>query len=226
MISQISWKADLFVSYTSRYSLFSKCMVSQFMHSLRKVHTKVVNRILCYIKFILRKGILFKRNGEFSLEAYIDANCAVSIIDRRSTSRFYKFVKGNLVKWRSNKQLVIDRSSVEADFKAVENRICELLWLKIILEDLKIQWKELWNYWDNKLAINIAHNLVQHNRTKYVEMYQHFIEEQLDRGLIFTLYISTDRQLADILTKGYARHSFQELTSKLTISTFQLGGEH
>jgi len=70
--------------------------------------------------------------------------------------------------------------------------ICELLWLKIILEDLKIRWdKPMKLYYDNKYAISIAHNLVQHDRTKHIEDERHFIKEKLDNGLICTPYVST-----------------------------------
>ena len=40
--------------------------------------------------------------------------------------------------WRSKKHNVGARSSVEAGFKAMALEICELLWPKIILKDLKI----------------------------------------------------------------------------------------
>ncbi|KAL6343069.1 hypothetical protein AAG906_017881 [Vitis piasezkii] len=46
---------------------------------------------------------------------------------------------GNLVTWRSNKQFVAARSSAKAKFKAMAHRICELLWIKIVLHDLRIK---------------------------------------------------------------------------------------
>ena len=45
-------------------------------------------------------------------------------------------------------------------------------------------------YYDNKFAINITHNLVQHDQTKHKEIDRHLIKEKLDSGLIYTpLYI-------------------------------------
>jgi hypothetical protein len=59
--------------------------------------------------------------------------------------------------------------------------ICELLWIRIILEDLRIKWEEPMRlYCDNKFVIGIAHNLVQHNRTKHVEVDKHFIKEKIE----------------------------------------------
>jgi hypothetical protein len=78
--------------------------------------------------------------------------------------------------------------------------ICELLWIRIILEDLRIKWEEPMRlYCDNKFVIGIAHNLVQHNRTKHVEVDKHFIKEKIESGLICIPYVPIEEQLADIL---------------------------
>ena len=71
---------------------------------------------------------------------------------------------------------------------------CELLWLKIILKDLNIQWDgPMRLYHDNKSAISIAHNPRQHDRTKHIGIDRPFIKEKLDSGLICTPYVSIDR---------------------------------
>lgn len=57
-------------------------------------------------------------------------------------------------------------------------------------------------YSDNKSAISIAHNPVQHDRTKHVEIDRHFIKEKLESGLIYILFVTSSEQTADILTKG------------------------
>ena len=66
---------------------------------------------------------------------------------------------------------MVARSSAEAEFRAMAQGVYELLWLKIILEDLKIKWDGPMRLCcDKKLAINIAHNLVQHDQTKHIEI--------------------------------------------------------
>ena len=70
-------------------------------------------------------------------------------------------------------------------------------------------------YYDNKSAINIAHNLVQHHITKHVEVDWHLIKEKLDSGLTCTPYVSTGSQLVDVLTKGLANVRSQEIIIKL-----------
>ena len=70
-------------------------------------------------------------------------------------------------------------------------------------------------YCDNKLAINIAHNPVQHDRTKHIEINRHFIKENLEARIIYLPFVPTTQQIADILTKGLLRSHFEFLTCKL-----------
>ena len=91
----------------------------------------------------------------------------------------------------SKKQKIVARSSAEAKFRAMAQGIYELLWLKIILEDLKIKWKmPMRLYCNNKSAINIAHNLVQHDRTKHVEVDKRFIKENVEYNVCIVYYLS------------------------------------
>ena len=157
-----------------------------------EIHLQAALRIVQYLKGTPGRGILFERDGNANLEAYIDADYARSIVDRRSTTRYCTFLGGNLVTWWSKKQNVVARSSAEAKFRAMTQGICELLWLKIILEDLRIKSDDpIRLYCDNKSAISIAHNPVQHDRIKHIEVDRHFIEEKLDSGLICTLCLLT-----------------------------------
>ena len=77
------------------------------------------------------------------------------------------------------------RSSAEAEFRAMAQGICELLWIKSLLKDLKVELTNFMKlYCDNKAAISIAHNPVQHDRTKHVEIDRHFIKENISSGTI------------------------------------------
>ena len=85
--------------------------------------------------------------------------------------------------------------------------VCELLWMNIILDDLKIKYEvPMGLVCDNKFAISIAHNPVQHDRTKHIEINRHFIKEKLDSGLIATEYIPY---------QGLPTEQLQDLTCKL-----------
>ena len=107
------------------------------------------------------KGILFKRSFNITLEAFTDADYTGFTPDKLSTSGYCTFVGGNLVTWRSKKQSVMAKPSVEMEFRSMSLGICELLWLKIILDDLRIRWDgPMKLYCDSKSTISIAHNPV------------------------------------------------------------------
>uniref|UniRef100_A0A2N9G528 F-box domain-containing protein n=1 Tax=Fagus sylvatica TaxID=28930 RepID=A0A2N9G528_FAGSY len=208
----------IYLSHTRPDIAFAVSVVSQFMHAPCEKHMEAVYRILRYLKSAPGKGLMLYKNGHLEVEGYTDADWAGSITDRRSTSGYCTFVGGNLVTWRSKKQSVVARSSAEAEFRAMAHGICEMLWLKAMLKELGVHSKDPMKlYCDNKAAISIAHNPVQHDRTKHVEVDRHFIKEKLTEGLICTPFVRTENQLADILTKGVSNKIFNSALDKLGI---------
>ncbi|KAA0042923.1 Cysteine-rich RLK (receptor-like protein kinase) 8 [Cucumis melo var. makuwa] len=118
----------------------------------------------------------------------------------------------------SKKQSVVARSNAEAEYRAISLEICEKIWLQKVLSDLHQECETLLKlFCDNKAAINIANNPVQHDRTKHAEIDRHFIKERLDSGSICIPYIHSSRQVADVLTKGLLRPNFDFYVSKLDL---------
>ena len=55
--------------------------------------------------------------------------------------------------------------------------ICKIIWVKRVLEELRrLVELPMKLFCDNKVAISIANNLVQHEQKKHVEVDQHFIK--------------------------------------------------
>ncbi|KAJ1273934.1 hypothetical protein BS78_05G023700 [Paspalum vaginatum] len=79
--------------------------------------------------------------------------------------------------------------------------VSEMLWVKNLLSELKLSEGPFKLWCDNQSAINIANNLVQHDRTKHVEIDRFFIKEQLDDGSLKLSHIASGEQVADCLTK-------------------------
>ena len=124
--------------------------------------------------------------------------------------------------WRSKKQQVVSRSSAEAENRGMALGICELLWLRNLLNDIGVKPKAAMKlYCDNKSAIDIAHNSAQHDRTKHVEIDRHFIKEKLEAGIIIFPFVKSKDQLADVLTKVVASKVFID-----SIVKFGMGDIH
>ena len=208
----------IYLSHTRPDIAFPVSIVSQFMHSPGPEHFEAIHRILRYLKGTPGKGIFFKARGHLQVEAYTDADWAGCITDRRSTSGYCTYVGGNLVTWRSKKQNVVARSSAEAEFRAVAQGICEVIWIRRILQELKVsEVLPMKLYCDNKAAISIAHNPVLHDRTKHVEVDKHFIKEKIEGGVVCMTYVPTRDQVADLLTKSLPKKQFDLLVTKLVM---------
>ncbi|KAL6311431.1 hypothetical protein AAG906_035856 [Vitis piasezkii] len=194
----------IYLDHTWPDIAYSVNMISQLMHDPREPHLQAAYRVLHYLKGNPRKGILFKKNNTLALKAYTDVDYAGFLVDRRSTTGYCTFLRDNMVTWRSKSECG-SKVAARIEFRAIAQGLCELLWLKIILYDLRIKWDgPMKLYCDNKSAINIAHNPIQHDRTKHIEIDKHFIKEKLDEGVV-----------SDIITKGLNNSMFHDLVFKL-----------
>ncbi|KAL0352138.1 UNVERIFIED_CONTAM: Retrovirus-related Pol polyprotein from transposon TNT 1-94 [Sesamum calycinum] len=101
-------------------------------------------------------------------------------------------------------QATVAQSSAEAEYIAAAATSNHAIWLRRILEDMGEKQEEPTTiYCDNKSAIAITKNPVQHSRTKHIDIKYHSLREATTRGEIELKYCSTEEQLADILLKHY-----------------------
>ncbi|GJS14383.1 putative reverse transcriptase domain-containing protein [Tanacetum coccineum] len=150
--------------------------------------------------------------------SYSDSDWAKCRSTRRSVTGFAIFMGNSLVSWKSKKQIVVSRSSVEAEYRALASATCEVIWLTNLLQDLNIKSaKPITMYCDNKAAIQIASNPIFHDRTKHFEIDLHFIRDKMIEGIIKPLKIESAKNTANILTKGLTAYQHNYLTNKLNI---------
>ena len=98
----------------------------------------------------------------------------------------------------------------------MELGICEALWLRLLLMDLGyLPRQPIRLYCDNKAACDIAHNPIQHDCTKHVEIDRFFIKEKLDEKIVELPKIRSGDQLAYILTKAVSSQVFSKFLGKL-----------
>ena len=150
------------------------------MHRPSEDHMDAVTWILRYLKSSPGKGLMFLKNNQLNVDGYTNTDWAGNVSDRKSTSCYFTFVRGNLVTWRTKKQKVVALSSAEAEFRGMAKGLCELLWLRRLLTNIGFTPSfEMNLFCDNKAAIDISH-LVQHDRTKHNEVDRHSIKQNLD----------------------------------------------
>ncbi|KAF5470623.1 hypothetical protein F2P56_011125 [Juglans regia] len=197
--------------------------VCQYMHSPRLPHWQAVKRILRYLHHTKSLGLHFTSSSQHTLSAFYDADWVGCPDDRRSISGFCVYFGSHLISWGSKKQPTIARSSTEAEYKSVANATCEILWLQSLLKELGIFQKNPPTPWcDNLGATYLSVNPVLHSITKHVDLDYHFVREWVDAKTLQVSFISSNDQIADILTKPLSAVRFQQLRSSLTITSVPL----
>jgi hypothetical protein len=132
------------------------------MHQPRQPHYDAAIRVLRYIKSSLGKGLLFPFDCDLQVYGYSDSDWASCPITRRSTTGYFTKL-GNIVllSWRTKKQTTVSRSSAEAEYRAMAATTCELIWLKMLLQDLDVPHSQPMKlYCDNQAALHFATNPV------------------------------------------------------------------
>ncbi|GJX20057.1 hypothetical protein Tco_0222734 [Tanacetum coccineum] len=66
-----------------------------------------------------------------------------------------------------------------------------------------------------KSAIALCCNNVQHSQAKHIDVRYHFIKEQVENGIVELYFVRTEYQLADIFTKPLPKERFNFLIEKL-----------
>ncbi|GJS74356.1 uncharacterized mitochondrial protein-like protein [Tanacetum coccineum] len=122
---------------------------------------------------------------------------------RWSVSGSAIFLSPCLIPWSSKKQLVVSRSSTEAEYRALTYCTCEITWLQCLFRDLQVHIPTpIHILCDNESTIALASNLVHHARTKHIEINYHFVKDKIKSNQVLPVFIPSKLQAADVLTKG------------------------
>eukprot|EP00253_Pinus_taeda_P027540 PITA_27540 len=106
----------------------------------------------------------------------------------------------------SGKQKSVALSSFEAEYMAASQASCEAISLHKLLYGLfDKELRPMVIHCDHQSCIKLMKNLVFHDRSKHIDIKYHFIRDYLQKGVVKLEYISTDEQVADVLTKSLPR---------------------
>jgi hypothetical protein len=89
--------------------------------------------------------------------------------------------------------------------------------MRLTLRDFGCKFSKVPLLCDNESATNLANNLVNHSRTKHIDIRHHLLRDHKAKGDIALSHVSTDKQLADIFTMPLDELRFCALRSELNI---------
>ncbi|GJZ08036.1 ribonuclease H-like domain-containing protein [Tanacetum coccineum] len=207
-----------YLTFTRLNISYAVQQICLYMHDPREPHFSALKRILRYIRGTLDYGLQLFSSSTTSLVAYSDADWAGCPTTRRTTFGYCVFLGNNLLSWSSKRQPTLSRSSAGAEYRGVANVVAETCWLRNLLRELHTPLSSaMLVYCDNTSAVYLSSSLVQHQRTKHIEIDIHFVRDLVAAGQVRVLHVSSRYQFADIFTKGLTLALLEEFRTSLSV---------
>ena len=210
---------------------FAVHQCARFSHRPMKCHEDAVKRIVRYLIGTKEKGLLFAPRKDIVLEAYADADFAGlwNVEDpqdptcAKSRTGYVIQLGGAPVVWKSKLQTLVAVSTMEAEYIALSMCMRELIPLRRLLKELQVAFNFESSiartastvFEDNMGALTLANVPKLTPRSKHIAIPYHFFREFVRKKEVAVVHVSTDNQLADLLTKGLVQVKFESLREKL-----------
>ena len=219
----------LYLSTNTRPDIaFAVSQVARFNHSPKKSHATAVKTIVRYLKRTSDKGMIVRPTGTLAIDCYVDADFAglhqrdpdYEPTAAKSRTGFIITLGGCPILWKSQLQTEISLSTLEAEYSALSMSMRTLLPLRALLLEVLTVLKlptefsssiSCRVFEDNNGALLLATKQRITNRTKYFLVKWHFFWSYVRDGTVTVHKVDTLDQLADYLTKGLTRESFERV---------------
>ncbi|GKB69178.1 hypothetical protein Tco_0930590 [Tanacetum coccineum] len=135
---------------------------SKYQENPKTTHLEAVKRIFRYIRGTSHLGLWYPKGTRIETIVYADSDQAGDYVDRKSTSAVCTFMGCCLTSWFAKKQTALAISMTEAEYVSTEKTCQQALWMKQALIDYGIRLDDVLIMCDNKGAIDLSKNPVQH----------------------------------------------------------------
>jgi hypothetical protein len=185
-----------------------------------QMHLTAAKRVLRYLKTTKNKRLHFPANDDSTLEGFTDSDWAGRTSTRKSVGG-YIFVDGGPISWQAKSQSVVALSTLEAEFIACSDATREAIWLKRLQNEMESESGEdapIRIGCDNQGALKLIETGVVKAKTKHIDVkYRHVIDEQKVHGSVEFYYITSDQNVADLLTKPLPKERHVRLTRMMAL---------
>ena len=203
--------------------------LSRYSHNPGKDHWYVLVRVLRYLKHTMSYGLHYTKYPSV-LEGYCDANWISNHSESKSTSRYVFTLGETAISWKSSKQTVNTRSTIEAEFVAVDTVAEEAEWLKSFIEGIPLWPKPVTAitiHCDSMAALTRAKNHIYNGKSRHIRRRHNTIKDLLKNGIISIDYVKSKENIVDPLTKGPSREQISYSSRGMSLKPTQwalLGG--
>jgi hypothetical protein len=190
-------------------------VLARFNSNPGMAHWKAVKHLFRYLKGTLDMKLEYGPDSSLGKDMFItfsdvdhggDKDCG------KSTSGYMVKLGTGVVCWRSKLQLVVTRSTTEAEYIAAGAAGMEICWVQNLLKELGYTpFAPAKLYMDNQSAMSVAKNPEHHGRMKHLDLCYYWLRDQVAINKIQPLYLKTEDMPADLLTKPLAKPQVEKL---------------
>jgi hypothetical protein len=168
-------------------------------------HWKSLIRTIKYVKktkdYIIKIFNLKKKEEDAIMEVFSYSDHSVDKETRRSVTG-YVFFYGSPISWKLKSQKNVTLSTTESEYVAMSEAVRELKFVYQVLQALNEKVISLIKVnVDNVGAIFLTNKRNASKRTKYVDVWYHFVREMIDKNFLEITFVRTDENIADIFIK-------------------------
>ena len=174
-------------------------------------HWKALLRVIKYVLSTEAYGLKIKPSLKetFYMDRISDSEYAGDKDTRVSVYGYILYFCGAPIAWKSKAGKSVTLSSTEAEYVASSEIAKEAIFVKNILESVGIEIElPIKIRVDNVGAIYLANNYATSQRTKHIDVRAHFLREYIENGVLKVIFIRSEDNDADILTKNTAEELF------------------
>ncbi|GJS46813.1 copia protein [Tanacetum coccineum] len=190
---------------------------SKYQKNPKTAHLEAVKRIFRYVRGSTHLGLWYPKGTGVETIVYADSDHTGDYVDRKSTSGVCTFMGCCLTSWFAKKQTALAISTTKDEYASARKACQQALWMKQALIDYDIRLDDVPIMCDNKGAIDLSKNHVQHSRTKHIEIRHHFLRDNVQKGNISIEKVAAEDNIADILTTPLKHEVFNYLRLGLEI---------
>ena len=207
----------MYLMVTTRPDIaYAVSQLARYMSCHGPQHHEAAKRVLRYLKGTMTLGLTYGTSKDLTLQGFSDSDWGGNTETRRSTTGYAFMLAGGAVSWASKTQKTVALSSTEAEYMALTETAKEAIHLRQTCEFFGFSATDpILLHEDNMGAKAMAENVITTSASKHINIRHHFIREKVADGDVMLVYVRTERQLADALTKALHKVTFLRLRGAL-----------
>jgi hypothetical protein len=195
---------------------------ARYAHDPSRAHFKALGRVFAYVNGTLGFALKYTRHegNFFHPDGFCDADYAGELglppIRRKSTAAYCFSMAGGVFSWMSKLEPVIATSTMEAEYIAMYMAARQGIWIRQVFDAVGIPYDiPIEIMCDNQPAIAVAKGEGSHEAQKHIDIKFHYTREKVEEQKISFLYIPSNKNDADFLTKCVDVASFVKGVSEV-----------